>query len=67
MAAHAEGRDQDGNYGETRLTPSMRRIESQLDHGQLVPDTEKYALKSPDRFKEKLAKAISDESGQGDR
>jgi hypothetical protein len=32
----------------------MRRIESQLEHGRLVPDTEKFALKSPDRFKEKL-------------
>jgi hypothetical protein len=39
----------------------MRRIESQLEHGRLVPDTEKFALKSPDRLKEKLAKLISDE------
>ena len=36
----------------------MRRIEAKLEHGTLVPDTEKFALKSPDRFKEKLAKMI---------
>jgi hypothetical protein len=37
----------------------MRRIEAELEHGCLVPDTENFALKSPDRFKEKLAKMIS--------
>ena len=36
----------------------MRRIEAELKHGCLVPDTENFALKSPDRFKEKLAKMI---------
>ena len=55
----AEGRDSDGNYGEHGLTPAMRRIEAQLDHGCLVEDTEKFALKDPDRFKEKLADAIA--------
>jgi hypothetical protein len=55
----AEGRDPDGNYGEYGLTPSMRRIESELDRGQLVDKTEEYALKTPDRFKEKLSKAIA--------
>ena len=54
----AEGRDP-RNYGEGGLTPAMRRIESELAHGTLAPDTEKFALKSPDRFKEKLAKMIS--------
>jgi hypothetical protein len=54
----AEGRDGAGNYGEHGITPAMRRIEAALEHGSLVPDTEKFALKSPDRFKEKLAKAI---------
>jgi hypothetical protein len=57
----AEGRDADGNYGEHGLTPAMRRIEAQLEHGELAPDTEKYALKSPGRFKEKLAKMIATE------
>jgi hypothetical protein len=54
----AEGRDAEGNYGEGGLTPAMRRVEAELEHGTLAPDTEKLALKSPDRFKEKLAKMI---------
>ena len=52
----AEGRHADGTYDDRGLTPALRRVEGQLDHGTLVPDTEKLALKSPDRFKEKLAK-----------
>ncbi len=55
----AEGRSVFGTYDESGLTPAMRRIEEELDHGQLVPDTEKYALKSLDRFQEKLAKQIA--------
>jgi hypothetical protein len=54
----AEGRRADGTYDDRGLTPALRRVEAQLDHGALVPDTEKFALKSPDRFKEKLAKMI---------
>jgi hypothetical protein len=54
----AEGRDNEGGYGDAGITPAMRRIEAELEHGCLVPDTENYALKSPDRFKEKLAKLI---------
>jgi hypothetical protein len=57
----AEGRNADGSYGDHGLTPAMRRIEAQLEHGKLAPDTEKYALKSLDRFKEKLAKMIEAE------
>jgi hypothetical protein len=57
----AEGRDMDGRYGEEGITPAMRRIEAELQHGQLVPDTEKFALKTADRFKEKLARMILDE------
>ena len=53
-----EGRDVDGNYGDEGLTPAMRRIEAQLDHSHLIEDTEKFALKDPDRFKEKFAKLI---------
>ncbi len=55
----AEGRDADGNYGDHGLTPAMRRIEAQLDHGHLAEDTEKFTLKDPDRFKEKLADSIA--------
>jgi len=60
----AEGRDAGGGYGEEGLTPAMRRVEAELTHGTLVPDTEKFALKSPDRFKEKLAKMIERYPGQ---
>jgi hypothetical protein len=54
-----EGRDINGNYGSQGLTPAMRHIEGQLEHGHLVDDTEKFALKDPDRFKEKYAKLIA--------
>ena len=60
----AEGRDAEGNYCEGGLTPGMRRIEAELEQGTLAPDTEKFALKSPDRFKEKLAKMIERYPGQ---
>lgn len=60
----AEGRDADGNYAEHGLTPAMRRIEAQLEHGRLAPETENFALKSPDRFKEKLADRISLQPGE---
>lgn len=60
----AEGRDADGNYGDHGLTPAMRRIEARLEHGRLVPDTEKFALKSPDRLKEKLAARIVAQPGE---
>src|SRR5215471_336144 len=36
----AEGRDVDGNYGDHGLTPAMRRIEAQLEHGHLAENTE---------------------------
>ena len=54
----AEGRNVFGSYGHSGLTPAMRRVEAQLEHGQLLPDTESHALKPPDRFKERLADLI---------
>src|ERR1700753_2037689 len=57
----AEGRHPDGTYDDRGLTPALRRVEAQLGHGTLIPDTEKFALKSPDRFKEKLAKMMGTE------
>ena len=60
----AEGRGDDGKYGDRGITPAMRRVEAKLDYGTLVPDTEKFALKAPDRFKEKLAKMIAIEPGR---
>jgi hypothetical protein len=59
----AEGRNVFGSYGETGLTPTMRQIEAGLEHGRLVPETEELCLKSPDRFREKLAKMLGDEPG----
>jgi hypothetical protein len=59
-----EGRDRGGSYGQRGLTPTMRRIEAQLDHSELAPDTEKFALKSDDRFKEKFAKLIQRHPGE---
>jgi hypothetical protein len=53
-----EGRDMNGDYGGRGLTPAMRRIEAQLDHSRLAEGTERFALKHPDRFKEKLARLI---------
>jgi hypothetical protein len=59
----AEGRSVFGSYGDSGLTPAMRRIEDQLEHGELVPETEKYALKSLDSFQDKLTDMIADEPG----
>ena len=56
-----EGRNAEGRYSDRGITPTMRDIEAQLDYGQLVPDTERLALKDPDRYKEKFAKLIADE------
>jgi hypothetical protein len=55
----AEGRNVFGSYGHSGLTPAMRRIEAQLGRGELLPDTENYALKSPDRFRERFADLIA--------
>jgi hypothetical protein len=54
----AEGRNVFGGYGHSGLTPAMRRVEAQLGHGSLAPDTENFTLKSADSFKKKLADLI---------
>lgn len=54
----AEGRNVFGSYGRSGLTPAMRRLEAQLEHGQLLPDTESHALKPADLFKQRLADLI---------
>jgi hypothetical protein len=54
----AEGRNVFGGYGHSGLTPAMRRVEAQLEHGSLAPDTENFTLKSADSFKKKLADLI---------
>lgn len=58
----AEGRDEAGNYAEHGITPAMRRIVGELEHGELVGCPE-FSLKSEERFKEKLAKKISESPG----
>ena len=55
---NAEGRGMDDRYGSYGLTPAMRRIEAQLDHGHLAEGTERFALKEANRFKEKFARLI---------
>jgi hypothetical protein len=42
----------------------MRRIEAQLEHGELVSGTEKFALKTADRLKLKLAERINLQPGE---
>jgi hypothetical protein len=54
----AEGRNVFGGYGHSGLTPAMRRVEAQLEHGSLAPNTENFTLKSADSFKKKLADLI---------
>ncbi len=57
----AEGRSLFGGYGGyggnsgNGLTPAMRRVEEQLAHARLAPDTEERALLEPDLFRARLA------------
>jgi hypothetical protein len=57
----AEGRNQRGEYGESGLTPAMRRIAAQLPRGGLAGAAE--PLKSPDRFAAKLARLVTRHPG----
>ncbi len=59
----ADGRNMFGGYGESGLTPAMRRVEAYLPHGGLAPETEQNSLKSPERYKEKLARLIGRNPG----
>jgi hypothetical protein len=59
----ADGRNMFGGYGESGLTPAMRRVEAYLPHGRLAPDSEENSLKSPERYKEKLARLIERNPG----
>jgi len=59
----ADGRNVFGGYGESGLTPAMRRVEAHLPHGRLTPDSEQYSLKSPERYKAKLARMIARHPG----
>jgi hypothetical protein len=59
----AEGRNMFGGYGESGLTPAMRRVEAYLPHGGLAPETEQNSIKSPERYKVKLARLIERNPG----
>jgi hypothetical protein len=59
----ADGRNMFGGYGESGLTPAMRRVEAYLPHGRLAPDSEENSLKSPERYQEKLARMIERNPG----
>jgi hypothetical protein len=59
----ADGRNVFGGYGESGLTPAIRRVEAHLPHGRLSSETDEHRLKSPERFKEKLAKMIARSPG----
>lgn len=50
--------------GERSITPTVRGIDGDLAFGRLVHETEKYAVKSISRFKEKLAKLIERHPGE---
>jgi hypothetical protein len=55
----AEGQNLFGGYGESGLTPAIRRIAAQLAHGGLAPGSEADSLKSADRLAAKLARLVA--------
>jgi hypothetical protein len=59
----ADGRNVFGGYGESGLTPAMRRVEAHLPNGRLAPDSDQHSLKSPERYKDKLAALIARHPG----
>jgi hypothetical protein len=60
----AEGRNMFGDYGDSGLTPVMRRIGAELPRGGLAPGSEADALKSPERLAAKLARLIDRHPGR---
>ncbi len=59
----AEGRNSVGGYGNSGLTPAIRRIAAQLPVGGLAPGSEANTLKSADRLAAKLARLIARQPG----
>jgi hypothetical protein len=60
----AEGQNLFGEYGESGLTPAMRRIAAQLPQGGLAPGSEADALKSAERLAAKLVRLIARHPGR---
>ena len=56
-----------GTYSDSGLTPAMRRVEAQLEHGHLVPETEKFALKSAGSLQGKAREADRTNPGPNHR
>jgi hypothetical protein len=55
----AEGQNVFGSYGASGLTPAIRRLAAQLEHGGLAPGSEAESLKSADRLSAKLTRLIA--------
>jgi hypothetical protein len=51
----AAGRDLFGRYGNGGLTGRLRRVEEQLEHARLAPQTDERALLEPDVFRARFA------------
>ncbi|HXW45267.1 MAG TPA: hypothetical protein VEL03_10800 [Streptosporangiaceae bacterium] len=60
----AEGRNRFDEYGDSGLTPLMRRIAAQLPRGGLAPGSEADSLKSPHRMAAKLERLIARHPGR---
>jgi hypothetical protein len=60
----AEGRNANGGYGTSGLTPALRRIAAQLPTGGLAPGSESDTLKPADRFATRLARLIERQPGR---
>jgi hypothetical protein len=52
----AEGQTVFGSYGASGLTPVIRRLAAQLEHGGLAPGSEADSLKSAERLSAKLTR-----------
>lgn len=54
----AEGRDLFGGYGDDGLTVTLRRIEEQVGHGRLAPESERHALLDAEEYRARYADLI---------
>ncbi|MGI9009009.1 MAG: hypothetical protein ACR2FU_22940 [Streptosporangiaceae bacterium] len=54
----AEGRDLFGRYGNGGLTPMLYRVAERTAHGELAPDSARFALLEPDVFRARFAELL---------